>query len=383
MLAQQHAGTVLTIDLGAICANYRLLRSRCSSAQCAAVVKANAYGLGIEQVAPALSAEGCRTFFVATIDEGLALRAVLERAHGGENPRNSPNQTTVFVLSGVMTGAEETMLHHRLTPVLNGLNEVDAWAAMAKGKGTEITAALHVDTGMSRLGLPDDELDELSRDWSRLQGIHLAYVMSHLACADEPGHEMNRAQLEAFRLARQRLPSAPASFANSAGIFLGSDYHMVLTRPGISLYGGSPSLENANPMAQVIKLQGKVLQVREIDRGRSVGYGATYRADRRTRVATVAVGYADGYLRSLSHSGGGYIGDVRVPLVGRVSMDLVTFDVSDLPETEVRPGSMIELIGAHNPIDVVAAEAGTISYEILTGLGSRYHRTYVSATGPA
>lgn len=367
MADPESAGAVLTIDTGAIRANYSILCARSAPAQCAAVVKADAYGLGAARIAPVLAAAGCRTFFVATVDEALALRQVLD------------DERTICVLSGITAGIEDLYLAHRLIPVLNALGDLDAWTAVARRTGAAVPVALHVDTGMSRLGLPEAELAALSDDPSRLDGLDVRLVMSHLACADEPDSPMNSAQLQAFRAARQRLPAAPASFANSAGVFLGRDYHMDLARPGIALYGGAPYPQNPNPMAQVVRLQAKILQVREIDRGRTVGYGATHRADRRERIATIAVGYADGYLRSLSGRGNGTIDGIRVPLVGRVSMDLVTFDVSGVPEHAARPGATIDLIGPHNPIDVVAADAGTIAYEILTSLGARYHRVYRDA----
>jgi alanine racemase len=369
------AGAVLRINLDAIRSNYRFLRSRVLPAECAAVVKADAYGLGMCEVAPALVAEGCRVFFVALAAEGILLRACLDEIGGETAPAAA--KVAIQVLGGLLPGTERVFVEHRLIPVLNSLAEIERWAAHARRRETALPASLHVDTGMSRLGLPVEELRELSGDLERLLGIRLVNILSHLASADDPESELNRSQLAAFRAALACLPSAPPSLANSSGIFLGPAYHLGLVRPGVALYGGAVVPHHPNPMAQVVRLQGQILQIREIDRGRTVGYGASHRADRRERIATVGVGYADGYLRSLSNRGGGYVGDRRVPLVGRVSMDLVTFDVTDLPIHEVRPGAMIDLIGPHNPIDTVAAEAGTISYEILTSLGSRYHRVYV------
>jgi alanine racemase len=373
MFDRECAGAVLTIDLDAIAANYRLLRKRAAPAECAAVVKADAYGLGAGKVAPALAAQGCRTFFVAHVDEGIAVRRALSETATGTAPGSEP---AVYVLNGPPGNAETVLAEHRLTPVLNSLADIDAWAAFARRSGVPRAAALHVDTGMSRLGLPPTERAVLCDDATRLDGVRLTYVMSHLACADEPDHPLNPRQLEAFRSARRRLPAAPGSFANSSGIFLGDAYHVDMVRPGAALHGVAPVPGKPNPMAQVVRLQGRILQVREIDSPETVGYGATHLAGGRETIATVAVGYADGYLRSLGNHGSGYIGEIRVPVVGRVSMDLITFDVSAVPEFQARPGAMVDVIGPRNPIDLIAAEAGTIGYEILTSLGARYHRVY-------
>lgn len=360
------ADGVLTVDLAAIAANYRLLRTRAHPAECGAAVKANSYGLGADRVVPVLAKEGCRTFFVASVDEGLAVRRMLA---------DVPD-AVVYVLNGP-EGAEATLVAHDLRPVLNSLASIATWADHARRCETPLAAAIHVDTGMARLGLPDDELERLVKEPSRLDGLRVTCLMSHLACADAADHELNRRQLAAFRSACERLPCIPASLANSAGIFLGADYHADLVRPGAALYGISPVGRETNPMTQVVRLEARILQVREIDRGQTVGYGATHCADRPERIATVAAGYADGYLRSLSNRSSGYIAGRRIPLVGRVSMDLITFDVTGVPPDQAFPGAMVELIGPHYPVDAIASDAGTIGYEILTALGSRYRRVYV------
>ena len=362
MADRETSGAVLSIDLDAVVANWRLLRDKVAPAACAGVVKADAYGTGADMVAPALARAGCETFFVAHVEEGVRLRALLP-------------DVAIHILNGPLPGTAPVFAEHRLIPVLNSLGAIDAWAGFARERERPMAADLHIDTGMARLGLPDDEMKTLAADPSRLDGIEVALVMSHLACADVPDHPLNRRQLEDFRAALAALPAAAASFTNSSGIFLGADFHFDLARPGICLYGGAPSA-GPNPMAQVVTLQGKILQVRSIDTPRTVGYGATWEASRPTRIATVAVGYADGYLRSLGGSASGYLGDIRVPLVGRVSMDLITFDVTGIPEQRLRPGAFIELIGPHYRIDHAARDAGTISYEIITSLGARYHRTY-------
>jgi alanine racemase len=361
------AGAVLTVDLAALAANYRLIRGRLGTAEAAAVVKADAYGLGIAAVAPALRAAGCETFCVAHVAEGVRLREVL-----GPGP-------AIVVLNGLLPGAEDAYGEHALIPALGALAEIAAWRAFCKRSDNRLPSWLHVDTGMLRLGLPPDELQTLSDEPGLLDGLDVAVVMSHLACADEPEHAKNHEQLAAFVDARRRLPMGRASFANSSGVFLGSDFHFDIARPGVALYGVGPQPGVPNPMAEVVRLQAKILQVRRVDTPQTVGYGATHRIEGPGRIATVPAGYADGYLRSLSNRGTGYIGDAPVPVVGCVSMDLITLDVSGVPENLATVGATVELIGPHNPVDRVAADAGTIGYEILTSLGARYHRVYVGS----
>lgn len=373
IVSADRAGAVLCVDLGAIVANWRLLRRRVEPFACAAVVKADAYGLGADEVAPALLAGGCRQFFVATLEEGMALRRRLEVA------RPPSSACEIFVLNGAPAGAAAEVRRARLTPVLNALADIDAWSAWARSQDARVPAALHVDTGMARLGLPPEELAQLCDDPSRLDGLDLRCIMSHLACADTPEHPLNARQRDTFRAALAMLPKAPVSFANSSGIFLGADYWGDLVRPGAALYGVSPVPAQPNPMRGVVRLDAKILQVRQIDSGSTVGYGASHRAGGRERIATIAVGYADGFMRSLGNRGSGYIGAQLVPIVGRISMDLMTFDVSHVPESLARPGASIELIGPHHPIDAIAAEAGTIGYEILTALGTRFARIYAPA----
>lgn len=353
----------LTIDLAAVAANFRFLASKLHGARCGAVVKADAYNLGLGDVAPALAAAGCRDFFVADVYEGIALRGLAPQA-------------AIYVLNGPAAETVAEFEVHRLVPVLNDLGQIARWAAHAKARAWR-RAALHVDTGMSRLGLPPDELDTLAGEPRRLEGIELACVLSHLACADEPDHPLNTGQLEAFRAARARLPAAPASLANSAAIFLGPEYHFDLARPGAALYGLRPLLKGPNPMRATVRLEAPILQVRRVDSPMTVGYGATHRVAARGRVATLPVGYAEGYLRALSNRGSAFISGIRAPVIGRVSMDLITLDVSAVPESLAQPGATVELIGAHYSVDDLAEDAGTIGYEILTSLGRGYLRRYV------
>lgn len=363
-MSSNAATAILSIDLGAVAANWRAMGQR-STAEAAAVVKADSYGLGMAKVAPVLAAAGCRTFFVATIDEGIALRHLL------------PAQAIIYVFNGPMAGAGEELLAHNLIPVLNSLEQVEQWSVFAASQGKALRAALHVDTGMSRLGLEPVHVRRLAAEPSLLAGIETCLVLSHMACADEDPHEKNSQQLSAFRELAPLLPKGcPRSLAASSTVFLGPEYHFNLLRPGYGLYGGNPTPGRPNPMAPVVRLMGRILQVRDVDTPMTVGYGATHRFGGKGRIATVAVGYADGYFRAASNRGFGLIEGVRVPVVGRVSMDLTTFDVSAVAPDAARPGAFIELIGPGHDIDDLAAEAGTIGYEVLTALGSRALRVY-------
>jgi alanine racemase len=366
--AERAALAILTIDLAAIAANYRLLAAKAAPAACAGVVKADAYGLGVSQVAPALWQAGCRTFFVATLAEGTALRGLLPDA-------------AIYVLAGLHGGDPADFLTAGLRPVLVSRGEVDRWLA-ATGDNASARVGLHLDTGMARLGMPPNEIDALIADGSTLKRLRPSLIMSHFACADTPEHPLNSEQPQRFRDALARLAlqgDMKRSLAASSGIFLGPDHAFDLVRPGAALYGIAPLANQPNPLRQVVRLQAKILQVRRVDAASTVGYGATHRFARQARLATIGVGYADGFMRALSNRGGVYVGDRRAPIVGRVSMDLLTIDISDIPEEQAQVGSWVDLIGPHNPVDAVAAEAGTIGYEILTSLGRRYHRRYLDA----
>jgi alanine racemase len=365
MTVSEHAGAILTIDLGAVAANWRLLRDRLSGAECGAVIKADAYGLGLKPVVETLWRAGCRSYFVALTSEGVALREVLPQAE-------------IFVLQGLAAGEEADMVGQRLVPVLNTSDEIALWRAHARTRGgAPLPGAIMFDTGMSRLGLEPAEARALASNLSALDGIALTCLMSHLVVAEERDNPITARQLADFNALRRLYPPARASICNSSAAFLGREYALDLARPGAAIFGLAPIAGEPNPMRPVVTLRGRILQVREIDSPRTVGYGATHRATAPMRVATVAVGYADGYLRSLSSRGSGLLGENRVRVVGRVSMDLITFDVTGVPAQLARAGEFIELIGARHTPDDLAAEAGTIGYEILTGLGRRYHRQYI------
>jgi alanine racemase len=354
-------GAVLEVDLAAIVANWRMLGARHRGGPVAGVVKADAYGLGARQVAPALHAAGCRHFFVALLEEALLIRPLLPDALLG-------------VLNGLMPGSEADFVAHAITPVLGSLAELDRWAAAGRRAGRALPGILHIDTGMARLGLDRSELATLQQDHARLGGIDLQYVMTHLVASELAGDPLNLQQRARFQAACAALPPARRSLANSSGIFLGDGWGSDLARPGAALYGINPTPGAANPMRQVVRLIARVLQVRDVAPGESVGYNATWRAARPSRVATAALGYADGWHRSLSGRATAYFDGRPVPLVGRVSMDLTTFDVTDHPT--VGPDAWLEVIGPACTPDDVAAAAGTNGYEVLTSLGLRLHRVY-------
>ncbi len=351
---------ILDVDLGAVVANWRNLSARHSGGPAAAALKADAYGLGARPVAVALHAAGCRHFFVAHLAEAQAIQDLLPDA-------------MLAVLNGLWPGDAPAYAASGIAPVLGSLAEIDAFTAQARAIGHPLPALLHIDTGMHRLGLPMDELDALAADPTRLEGLRLLYVMTHLASAEHPGDAINQRQRDRFHHACDRLPRAPRSLANSSGIFLpgfGSD----LARPGAALYGVNPTPGQPNPMRGVVRLLAMILQVRHVPAGEGVGYNSTWTAARPSRIATVPVGYADGYPRSLTNRAEACFDGCPVPLVGRVSMDLATFDVTDVPAAV--PGAWLELIGPNMPVDEVARRAGTNAYEILTQLGRRYRRTY-------
>jgi alanine racemase len=368
---QARAGATLTIDLDAIRANYRTLRGLVAGGECAAVVKADAYGLGAARVAPALLAEGVRTFFVAHLDEGIALR------------RHVGADTRVIVLHGPLPGTETDCLHHDLIPVLNSIDQVRRWRGLAQGLGRAVPSVLQLDTGMSRFGLSEDDIRAILTDGEGLNGLDLHLVMSHLACADDPANPASGHQRARLTHMRAMLPAAPLSLSASSGIFLGRDFHFDLVRPGAALYGVAPNEAGPNPMRPVVRLQARILQTRHIGPGDGVGYGLTYRPTAPRRIATIATGYADGFMRSNAGQGCAWLDDLHLPVLGRISMDSMAIDVTDAPESRTGPGAMVDLLGPRRGVDDVARAAGTIGYEILTSLGHRYHRAYVAEDVPA
>ncbi len=360
-------GAVLTIDLDAVAANWRLLAARSGGAECAAVVKADAYGLGADRLGPALWDAGARTFFVAHLDEALALRTVLPQAR-------------IAVLHGAPAGAEEALVGADLLPVISTLSGIDRWAARARHLGRPLLALIQIDTGMNRLGLEPADVTALAADPGRLDGIRVKAWMSHLASPEVPDSPLTDLQLRRFRQAVAKLPPAPLSLSSSSAIFRGGALLFDLTRPGAALYGVNPTPEATNPMRPVVSLHGRILQVRSVPPGEGIGYGATFRPSRQIKAATLSIGYADGFMRSLSNAGHVLIGGAPAPIAGRISMDLMTVDATDAPPEALAEGGFATLIGSHLDVDAVAAAAGTIGYEILTALGRRYHRVYLGGS---
>jgi len=362
---------VITIDLPQIRANWRALAQRVAPAGCAAVVKADAYGLGAARIIPALYRAGCRNFFVATIDEA--------RKAQGYTPG-----ATIYVLDGILPGSAADIAAIGARPVMTGIEEARSWAALATGDVTAPPAALHVDTGLHRLGIGEAELDSLLADDGLVRRLDIALVMSHLACADEADHPMNRTQLEAFRRLRAKVPKARASLAASDGLMLGRDYHFDLVRPGYALYGGQASPNRTTPVGPVVRVSVRILQVHEVPAGGTIGYSASYRALTPRRIATIAAGYADGVFRHASAGNGETGGAVSIrgqlaPIVGRVSMDLVTVDITEIEGPLPGRGDFVDLVGPGLPLETVGSGAGSIGYEVLTRLGARFHRNYVDA----
>lgn len=355
----------LTVRLGALAANYREVLRRAAPAAAAPVVKANAYGMGIAPVVHALERAGADSFFVARVEEGIEARALAPNAR-------------IFVLDGIAPGTAPALEAHRLTPVLNSLDEFAEWSARARSERKDLDAALQIDTGMNRSGLSHAELAQLaSRLRESLVGVNLVLIMSHLARADETGHDMNWTQLARFRAALAVLPPAPASLAASAGIELGRDFLFDLVRPGIAIFGGSPLPGRPSPYRTAAVLSGRVLQVRHLEAGDTVGYSASFTATRPARLAIVATGYADGLIRAVGARGFAAIAGVRVPFAGRISMDLLALDATDVPEQALVRGTEVEFLGDTISLEDVAEWSGTITHEVLTALSPRAHRIYV------
>ncbi|WDZ80766.1 alanine racemase (plasmid) [Ensifer adhaerens] len=358
------ASGYLTIDLAAIARNYEKLAAEVAPARAAGVVKADAYGLGANRVAARLYQHGCRHFFVAQFVEALRLQPTLA------------TDATVYVLNGLQPGNETACVEHGIVPVINSLEQLQRWSETATALGRRLPAVLQFDTGMSRLGVPPEERAAIASLLKASGSIDVQFIMSHLASADEAESEQNGSQLSEMNRIAAEFPEFDRCFANSGGIFLGRPYHGVLARPGIALYGGAPTAKQPNPMEPVLRLDVAVVQTRTVPAGARVGYSGTHIAAGETRLATIAAGYADGLPRSLSDRGAVYCDGIRLPIVGRVSMDSITIDISALPDGRLQLGSLVEVFGPNQTLEDIARDAGTISYEILTGLGQRYERQY-------
>jgi alanine racemase len=364
---------VLTVDLDAIMANWRKLEKAAVPAECAGVVKADAYGCGAEQISKALAAAGCKTFFVATLDEARLLRATLPEA-------------TIYALDGFFQNTGDAYAKINCKPVIGDLNELAEWDVFCRRSGWNGGAAIQIDTGMNRLGLTITEAQGIiPRINAGDHGITL--VMSHLVSGELVNNPNNARQLTAFREIASLFTNVPASLSNSSGIYLGAQFQFDMVRPGAALYGINPTPEADNPMRPVVDLKARIVQIRNIERGETVGYGGTWTARRPTRLAIVAAGYADGYFRAASANDGTRGAEVvvagkRCPVAGRISMDLMAVDITDLPPNAARRGHMVTLIGEGITVDELAHHFGTIGYEVLTSLGRRYARLYKGGSAP-
>jgi alanine racemase len=356
----------LEIHLDRVRWNYlSIQKSLSKGTDCAAVVKADAYGLGAAEVAAELYKANCRHFYVAHASEGVTVRQAL-----------NGQEAQIYVLHGPLGMKAGEFVHHKLIPVLNSWGDIEYWSAFAKATGGRLPAVIQIDTGMNRLGLAAEEVTRLKNNPEILKPLDIRYLLSHLACADEPAHPKNKEQLEVFRrlTGQLGLPSR-LSFANSAGVFLGADYHFDQARPGAALYGINPLNGASNPMHGVVTFKTRILQIKDVDSGGTVGYGASYQVSTPVKLAILSAGYADGCLRSLAGNGVVYVRGQKCPVIGRVSMDLLAVDVTKvmpLPEA----GECAEIIGEHQTVNDVAEAAKTIGYEILTSLGKRYKRIY-------
>jgi len=357
----------LTISLNALAQNYRLLQQQ-TSARVAGVIKADGYGLGILPVFDTLYHVGARDLFVATPDEGAMIASL-------------KSDIAVFILGGLYQGTEDFYVQHHLIPVLNSLPQIEAWTAHAKKLNKKLPAMIQVDTGMNRLGLSMIEVQNLAQDRTLLAQLDLRGILSHFACSDEKDHTMSDEQAIAFDHIATLFPDIPKSLCNSSGIFRNEKWHYDLVRPGYALYGGNPTPETKNPMMPVVQLKTRVLQIHTGVKGQSAGYGASYRFDQDTPLATVALGYADGFLRSGSNQASLFWRGIPCPIVGRISMDLTIVDLRACHAALPNEGDWLEVIGLHQDIDHLAATCGTIGYEILTSLGPRYQRIYEDGGG--
>lgn len=359
------AGAILTIDLDAVVANWRHIGQRSGARETAAVVKADAYGLGARMVVPALAAAGCKSFFVAHLTEALHLIDLLPP--GGQ----------IAVLNGLTPGAEVVCAQAGVLPVLNSMGQARRWQAYAQTLGRPLPALLQVDSGMSRLGVAPAEARALAQDPVFRAAVPLRAVMSHLACADDPKDPANTDQLAAFLAMAELFPGTARSLANSGGCLMGGAFGGDLARPGLALYGAQPAAMPDPAIRPVVTLEARIMQIRKVPAGAGAGYGLTWHAAGPSLLATLGIGYADGWLRSLSGHGSAFAKGHILPFAGRISMDSTIIDISSLPEDALVEGDLVELIGPNRPIEAVASEAGTIAYEILTSLGARYARHYL------
>lgn len=364
--SEETASAVLEINLDALAANYNLIKSKTSD-DCvtAGVVKANGYGLGADIVSDVFYAQGCRDFYVATLDEALSLRKSLA------------SDAHIYVFGGLYHDQEGLYTENSITPVLNSLDDIKRWQKHAENINKELDALIHIDTAMSRLGLDRKDVTAFcDTPTEHTKGLNIQYVISHFASADDSSSALTEQQYERFSAITSKMGTFKRSLANSSGTFRDNAYHFDMVRPGMALYGLNPMPEASNPMFDVVSLKARILQTREAEPGDTVGYNATYNIEKPTKIATVALGYADGILRNLSNQGHFYWKGTPCPVLGRISMDLITVDISNIEDRSLHAGAFIEVLGPHQSADALAKDMQTIGYEVLTSLGARYARKY-------
>ena len=357
--------TTLEIDLKSICHNFKTIKKKVAK-NCivAATVKANAYGLGVKEVTKSLIKHHCKDFFVATLMEGIELRSYNKSVN-------------IYILNGLEIGKCSIYKKYKLTPVLNSIKQIREYEIYQSKIKKSMDAIIHFDTGMSRLGLDEDETNKLIKNRNNiLKKTNIVYIMSHLACGDDPKSKKNNKQLSMFREISKSFKNIKMTLANSAGVLLGKNYHFDMVRPGISIYGGNAQKNKKNSFRHVIQLSARLIQLRKIKKGSTVGYGATYKAKQNMMIGTISLGYADGLNRLFSNNMKCYYKKKEINLIGRISMDLITLDLSKFRKKDIQINSRVEIINDQNNINKISANIGTIPYEILTSLGHRYSRKY-------
>jgi len=365
MYSNSFFDATLYIDLKALQKNYLILKEKAFPATCAATVKANSYGLGVTEIVNSLYDVGCRDFFTATLGEAIFLRRLKE-------------DINIYVFHGLKDNECDAFLGHSLTPVLNALEEVQIWNKYAKSKKLKLPANLHFDTGINRLGMDIDDAKILAKNSSKLENIDIQYVMSHLACANENDNPRNESQFKDFEKIVKALPNQKYNLANSSAIFLDKKYRFDLVRPGAALFGINPTpYLKSNPMEPVVTLTTKIIHIREVKRNGMVGYGNLCPITKGMRLATIPIGYADGYLRSLTNRGYCYLNGKIIPTLGKISMDMTIIDITKFKKGEIKVGDEVEIIGKHINLEDLAFQAGTISYEILTSFSGRFKKIYL------
>jgi alanine racemase len=378
--SSKNSDITLNISLSAIANNYNYFKKTAKNSVCSAVVKANAYGLGVDKVAPTLAKEGCRDFFVANLDEAIELRKILDEAETGLKIDSKDINISVF--HGVKDDEGDYFKENKITPVINNYEQLEYWQKYLErtkknsNLKTELSSIIHIDSGINRLGFNFSEVDNLVEYLKNYNSLlNVKYIMSHLSCITSPEHIQNKIQLDRVKEIKQKLPDYPISFANSKATALSDDYHFDMVRPGSGLYGikGKYRMD----LQDVISIKGKILQIKEIRNEGYIGYGGTIKLDEGSRIAIVPIGYADGYPRINSNNIHAYYKGKEINQVGLISMDMTIFDISNISENEINIGDEIEIINDKFTVDDIAESAGTIGYEFLTRLGNRFKRVYV------